>query len=538
MTAVIGVVEQYIEGEDFEAYTERSGKFLKAINVTESKRKRPLFLTHLQETQRITSYIAELKRKASTCNFGGNLKEHLRDRFVCGLHIERIQRKVLQEGDELTWDKACRLAMSMKAASTEAKLLAGGNRDAQINKVDPPRTTPRNRKRQLDGKWAKDQNARAECVAQGFSSSCRILEQKGLGLLTPHDTTSTLRSNPRVPLSSVLGRGNSAGADIGRPADTRRQTALTTCHDYTSVSRSPLSLRKGSYLALLCRRPQLVPGSTPAGRGEIPTAATTPASKDFRKIHDDIARYLCYCWVAQMSIKAPPLVVNVQVQGNELWIEVNTGASNTVTSEEVCSKLHNRPRLEASNKRLITYTCERLQLNWQEMIGRIGAARTEEARAKDSKLNDILEKRWVFFSQTLGHTSIKAHLQLKEGARPVSRKSCHVPHALYPIVEQELEIAEPVEIGNSSGWATPLVVVSKADGKVRLAADYRMELSDESKGRNNSNNNTMSTELEPIPEKTEAIQQLPALTDVPTLRSLLAAVGYYSRLLLQLSSPH
>ncbi|KAK8397161.1 hypothetical protein O3P69_004696 [Scylla paramamosain] len=52
------------------------------------------------------------------------------------------------------------------------------------------------------------------------------------------------------------------------------------------------------------------------------------------------------------------------------------------------------------------------------MIDRIGAARTEEARGKNSKLNDMLEKRSEVFSQTLGHMSIKAHLRLKEGARP------------------------------------------------------------------------------------------------------------------------
>ncbi|KAK8384265.1 hypothetical protein O3P69_009196 [Scylla paramamosain] len=208
MAAVIGAVEQYIEGEDFEAYTERFGQLLEANNITEDKLN-----------------------------------------FVCGLHIERIQRKLLQEGDELTWDKACKLALSMEAASKEAKLLAGGNRDAQVNK-------------------------------------------------------------------------------------------------------------------------------------------------------------------------------------------------------------------------------------------------------------------------TLGRMS-------KEGARPVNRKSRPVPHALYPLVDQELErwieeeIAEPVEISNSSGWATPLVVVPKVAGKEVRYLGWILT----------------STELKPIPKKTEAIQQVPPPTDVPTLRSLLGAVGYYSRLL-------
>ena len=60
------------------------------------------------------------------------------------------------------------------------------------------------------------------------------------------------------------------------------------------------------------------------------------------------------------------------------------------------------------------------------------------------------------------------------------KKARPVPHALYPLVDAELErwikegIAEPVETSNNSGWATPLVVVPKPDGRVRLAADYRV----------------------------------------------------------------
>ncbi|MPC74174.1 hypothetical protein E2C01_068524 [Portunus trituberculatus] len=45
MAAVVGAVVQYIEGEDFEAYTERFEQFLEANNITEDKRKRALFLT-------------------------------------------------------------------------------------------------------------------------------------------------------------------------------------------------------------------------------------------------------------------------------------------------------------------------------------------------------------------------------------------------------------------------------------------------------------------------------------------------------------
>ena len=37
------------------------------------------------EEERILSYVAEIRKLATHCNFGGNLNEALRDRLVCGL---------------------------------------------------------------------------------------------------------------------------------------------------------------------------------------------------------------------------------------------------------------------------------------------------------------------------------------------------------------------------------------------------------------------------------------------------------------------
>ena len=63
----------------------------------------------------IANYIAELRRLASKCSFEGYLDEALRDRFVCGLKNEAIQRKLLSEV-ELTFSKAVEIARSMEAA--------------------------------------------------------------------------------------------------------------------------------------------------------------------------------------------------------------------------------------------------------------------------------------------------------------------------------------------------------------------------------------------------------------------------------------
>ncbi|XP_054289672.1 uncharacterized protein LOC129004967 [Macrosteles quadrilineatus] len=68
----------------------------------------------------VSNYVIELKRLASQCNFNTFLEEALRDRLVCGLTNEAIQRKLLTESD-LTFTRAVEVAVSMELASRELK---------------------------------------------------------------------------------------------------------------------------------------------------------------------------------------------------------------------------------------------------------------------------------------------------------------------------------------------------------------------------------------------------------------------------------
>ena len=57
----------------------------------------------------IATYVAELRRLASKCEFKAYLEEALRDRLVCGLLSETIQRALLAEAD-LTLQRAIEVA--------------------------------------------------------------------------------------------------------------------------------------------------------------------------------------------------------------------------------------------------------------------------------------------------------------------------------------------------------------------------------------------------------------------------------------------
>jgi len=71
-------------------------------------------------TESVLEYDAALRHLAITCDFGTFLDQALRDRFVCGLKSEQIQRSLLTEKD-LTMARAVELAHAKESASKGAK---------------------------------------------------------------------------------------------------------------------------------------------------------------------------------------------------------------------------------------------------------------------------------------------------------------------------------------------------------------------------------------------------------------------------------
>ena len=90
----------------------------------------------------ITDYDAALRRLATHCRFGATLEEVLRDRLVCGLRHENIQRRLLSEV-ELTYAKAMDIARSMEAADKNTKSFKPSDPAIRSFSSQSPRTKER-----------------------------------------------------------------------------------------------------------------------------------------------------------------------------------------------------------------------------------------------------------------------------------------------------------------------------------------------------------------------------------------------------------
>lgn len=100
----------------------------------------------------------------------------------------------------------------------------------------------------------------------------------------------------------------------------------------------------------------------------------------------------------------------------------------------------------------------------------------------DTSIGSLINEFSDVFEPGLGHCrAMKAHLELKEDARPVFARARPLPYATYDATSAEIDrlqaegVIEPV---NFAEWAVPIVVVAKEEGKIRLCADFSVGVND------------------------------------------------------------
>ncbi|XP_055355332.1 uncharacterized protein K02A2.6-like [Paramacrobiotus metropolitanus] len=102
--------------------------------------------------------------------------------------------------------------------------------------------------------------------------------------------------------------------------------------------------------------------------------------------------------------------------------------------------------------------------------------------AGDLKLDEVLNRHRAVFRDELGHCKqYKAHLYLKQNAKPVFCRARTVPFAFRDAVEKDLDrlvergILTPVD---HAEWAAPIVGTQKRGGDIRTCADLSTGLND------------------------------------------------------------
>ena len=210
----------------------------------------------------------------------------------------------------------------------------------------------------------------------------------------------------------------------------------------------------------------------------------------------------------QTGSKLPPLRVSLQLDDRKITMEVDTGASVSIMSEDTYRKIWPKKKLVESSVKLQTYSKEPLPVvgardvfvqyegqsatlplivvkgNGPTLLGRnwLGVIRINWCNihyTPSTGLEKLLEQYDKVFQDKLGKfQGRQAKIEVDPEATPRFCKARTLPYAMRAKVEEEIDrlvsegILEPVEYAE---WAAPVVAVLKSDRKsVRLCGDFRM----------------------------------------------------------------
>lgn len=390
-----------------------------------------------QTGQSVSSFVVELRRLSEFCEFGTVLDDMLRDRLVCGINDDCIQKRLLAETN-LTLAKAVELATSMETASKNVTELQQG----LVDPVHKMKIQPSGERPTAGGCY--------RCGGTTHNASdCRFME-----------------------------------------------AVCHTCH-------------KRGHLARKCRM-----GRQDKQRDNKKIGDNRPRPTYFLEGDASVEENTYHLFNVKGN-KVKPYTVKVDINGQEVDMEIDTGAGVTLVNEETFKMLGGRMQHTTVNLRTYTgdkvnvlgeikaevkYNGEHNQLpllvvqgrapnllgrNWLQVINldwrKVFKLETDHQRDLDT----LLSKHKAAFETglgTLAGATVKIYVEPE--AKPKYFKARPLPYALREKVETELTrletegIIEPVDF---SEWAAPIVPIVKQDKSLRICGDYKVTVNQVSK---------------------------------------------------------
>ncbi len=403
----------------------------------------------------VAIFLAELRSLASKCEFGDQLDTTLRDRVVCGIVDDRMQRRLLSEPYEgLTLARVVEICMAIETANKDVQRLHNETKGQEyVNAVASRKKLNDSVKSSVKGccmrcgvsSHRSDECSfkTAECYKCGKTGHiCRICKSKAKEQGNGHDYNKG-RRKPVQYIEEPL--GESAGESDSEPVFTIRP----------QKAEDDSELVRGSH-----------------------------------------------------SESVPPITETLRVNGRQVTFELDTGcgvsimtaaAARSLFKDQITYQLHtfSGHDLPVLGKVHVTVNFRRkshclplyivsgsgpnlLGRCWMKIL-RISIPCINAINEAPLSLQYVLDRHAAVFQLGLGEfKGPKVHLSVKPDASPTFCKPRPVPYALRDKVNVEIDrlvmlgVFKPID---HSAWAAPLVPVLKADKQsIRLCGDYKVTI--------------------------------------------------------------
>lgn len=490
----IGNIEHFTPGDDFSNYIERVDELLKLNNVKEENKVSLLvgicgadlykimksvvapkstaeinydelkkllkayfdpkrntigerFAFHRRQQkpdESIGDYIIEIKSLSQTCEFGEFLDEALRDKLIFGVHDTAIQRK-LANAKDLTFDLACTTAKLMEM--TEQNLSDMKNSDSAVAAI-------RGRKSQYGSKSNKNG-------------------------------------------ASVFSRLSNKDKEDNKNKKSRSMKCF-------------LCNKMGHMVRNCFKNPNRVQNSRRGEEAKI-QSNTEEDNGDISYINKVLA--------------SGPVFMEVSVNHKVIKMELDTGACRSVMHRAHKEKYFPNVELRKCERNLFSVSGQKLNISgvclvtvenvsktrtheceltivesareFMPLLGRdwldivsptwrtkfsVNSLRLDSNQINTKEIINTLRAKYpiVFSSISAGTIKdFKVDLTLEENAKPIFFKPYQVPYGLRDAVEAEIDrlrnlgIIYPVR---NSAWASPVVIVNKPDGSIRMCVDCKVTI--------------------------------------------------------------
>ena len=416
-----------------------------------------------REDETVSQFANRLRQQAQLCSFSDS-DEQICDQLIEKVRDDRLRRKFLEKQGALKLQEALEMARQFESTKVSARGMSAAD-DSAVRQVSSHRKNSTENSAECRNCGNRGHNAGSStCPARG--KECRNCLRKG-----------HFKRMCRSPAVSRQEKGKGGGAHQINEGDTGQSTA-------TSTSR---------------------PKSEEFGIGQV----NLPNSS------------------------SDALFVTVYVNSHLMRMEVDTGAKVSIVPESVWKSTWSTVSLQKSDLSLSTYNGSPLQVIGEAVVDIAYGEQTTKDRliVVDGGSHALLGRNWLqrirldwssmfstvhsvsgmkadfpaefpaVFADGLGTVKgYEAEIRLKGDAVPRCCAARTVPYAIRPGVDQELDRLEHEGIirqVKSAEWASPLVIVHKKNGDIRICADFKVTI-----------NRHIDPRQHPIPDPNELLSRV------------------------------